>query len=168
MTKQQQQLIEDNINLVYYTIRRYYPNYINDDDIVQSGMLGLCKAVKTWNDEKNCTFSSCCIQYIRNHILLEFRKRDKHASNYSLDYEYADDDGEPLTLADFVVGEKDVDFVDMRYLYSKLTTGQQKIFELKRTGLKNVEIAKIVKLTPERVRQQVRRIEYKLKMFMEE
>ena len=70
MTKQQ--LIEDNLNLVYALISREYPTYLHDEDIIQTGMLGLCKAADKW-DEKRGTFSNfawCCI---RHEIIKEFK-----------------------------------------------------------------------------------------------
>ena len=42
------EFIEQNINLVYVVIREYYPMFISDEDIIQCGMLGLCKAADKW------------------------------------------------------------------------------------------------------------------------
>ena len=36
--------IEENVNLVYVIVREYYPTFIFDEDVIQCGMVGLCKA----------------------------------------------------------------------------------------------------------------------------
>ena len=34
------ELITENINLVYWVLSKYYPAFLKDDDLVQIGMLG--------------------------------------------------------------------------------------------------------------------------------
>lgn len=36
-----EKMVEDNKNLVFYTIARYFPNYKTDEDVIQTGMIGL-------------------------------------------------------------------------------------------------------------------------------
>ena len=68
------ELIEKNMNLVYFVISKYYPTFIHDEDIVQSGMLGLCKAADKW-DESKSKFSTYAGRCIRNEINQEFIRR---------------------------------------------------------------------------------------------
>ena len=99
-------LIEDNMSLVYFIINKYYPTYITDEDIVQAGMLGLCKAGDTWNEDKGAfsTYAAICI---RNNIRMEFRGRGKHQGVLSLDYELPEtEDGAIITLGDMVADER--------------------------------------------------------------
>ena len=76
MTKQQ--LIEDNMGLVYSLILREYPTYIQDEDIIQCGMLGLCQAADKFDESKGFKFAGFAWFCIRNEIIRELNKRSKH------------------------------------------------------------------------------------------
>lgn len=151
-------LIEDNMNLVYSVIHKYYPRYISDEDIIQIGMLGLCEAVNAWDAEKGA-LTTYAWHKIRGAIGSELRTRKKHASVLSLDYETETDDGTTQTLADFVVGEKDVFFIDEPV--KKLTVTQQRIFDLLKQGKTAKEISQTLGLTT----QCVYRTQRKLRML---
>ena len=78
-----QDFIEENINLVYVVIREYYPNFISDEDIIQCGMVGLCKAASKW--EKKGKFSSFAKKCILNEVRDELKDRAKRKVEISLD-----------------------------------------------------------------------------------
>lgn len=137
MTKQQ--LIEDNMNLVYSLVSREYPTYLSDEDIIQSGMLGLCKAAEKW-DESKSKFSTFAIICIRSEIQAEFRRRAKHQGILSLDYEI-DNDGERTTFGDFIVGEEDVGYFDIGIALDSLTAREREIAELLTTDMEQKAIA---------------------------
>lgn len=161
MTKQQ--LIEDNMDLVYFIIRKYYPKYIDDEDIIQCGMVGLCIAAEKWDEEKGA-FSTYASTNIRYAIWNEFRRyRNKHSGVLSLDYEYYDED-EPKTFKDTIVGEDGVDIVDYQALYDKLTPTEKKIFDYTLDGLSNVDIGKKIGLSRQRVSHYLRKIRIKWKI----
>jgi RNA polymerase sigma factor (sigma-70 family) len=164
MTKQQ--LIEDNMKLVYFVIQRYYPKHIHNEDIVQIGMVGLCKAAEKYDSEKG-QFSTYATKCIRTEIRAEFRRWSKQIDTLSLNREYPGIDGEPVELQDFIVGDTDVDYVDSKYFYSKLTPLQQRIVELKQYGLNGAEIGRELGYCKEYIRQQLRLISHKWIKYME-
>lgn len=45
--------IEENTPLVYYIIRKYFPTFVHDDDIIQSGLIGLWKSLINFDSTKN-------------------------------------------------------------------------------------------------------------------
>lgn len=98
MTDEQRKLAEENMNLVYHLIGKEYPTFLYDEDIVQSGFLGLCCATMKWKEEKGkfSTFACACI---RNAIRMELRSRQAHASTLSLDYLVTEDKSLGDTLA---------------------------------------------------------------------
>lgn len=145
MTKQQ--LIEDNMNLVYALISREYPTYIHDEDVIQSGMVGLCEAADQW-DETKSKFSAFAWLCIRHAIIKEFRRRAKHQGVLSLDYETVTD-GVKGCLGDTIVGEEDVCFVDC--CENQLTPLQLRIVDLLKKGVSVKEIAEILDTTPQNV-----------------
>jgi RNA polymerase sporulation-specific sigma factor len=152
-----QQLIEDNINLVYYVIHEYYPTSCKDEDIVQTGMVGLCYAANHWDEEKS-SFSTFAVICIRSAINKEFRARNKHNGILSLEYEYSDSEGETNTIGDTLVGEEDVPFFDVDTFVEKLNPNDQEVFDLLMKGFNGVQIANKIGISPQRAHQQVRRL----------
>ena len=139
MTKQQ--LIEDNLKLVYHVVHRDYPTYASDEDIIQCGMLGLCKAADKF-DESKSKFSTFACKCIKNEIALEFRKRAKHQGILSLDYEVDGEDGEKSTFGDFIIGDEDVGYVDISINLSKLKPREKQVYELCKTGMSYADMGR--------------------------
>lgn len=158
-----QQLIEDNINLVYSLISKEYPTYIYDEDLIQSGMLGLCKAANTWEEGK-AKFSSYAWKCIRNAIHQEFRQRKPFNNICSLDTPT----GDGLTLADAIVGDEDVQYVDFEPFFITLNTIEQDIVRLKTKDMSNVEIAQELGVSPPYVSKTIRRAKHKWEHFNNE
>lgn len=76
-------LIEDNLNLVYFVVRKYYPAFRNDEDIIQCGMLGLCNAARIWTEGKSA-FSTYASLAISNEIIRELNKRNHRVVTFSI------------------------------------------------------------------------------------
>lgn len=136
-----QQLVEDNMNLVYGLVSKEFPTYIHDEDIIQTGMLGLCQAAETW-DESRGKFSTFAYTCIRNLICNEFRNRNKHQGVWSLDYTITNDNGEVCTLGDCVVGDEDVNYVDVEFDRSRLRQKELDICQMLMDGVEPLEISK--------------------------
>lgn len=82
LTPEQEKVFEENKNLVYTTIRMFIKNPgmygLNDyDDLVQIGMLGLCKAVASYTESK-AAFSSYAVPIIRNHLYNAIRDANEN------------------------------------------------------------------------------------------
>lgn len=153
-----QQLIEDNMNLVYFLISKRYPTFIGDDDIAQCGMIGLCRAADTWNEDKSAfsTYASSCIL---NEIKREFRTRCKHQDTLSLDYTYPNEEGQ-APLGDFIVGMDDVDIVDDTPFYNQLNSLERQIVGYKRQGLTTAEIAEKLGCKTRSITYYLRKLRY--------
>lgn len=157
MTKQQ--LIEDNMALVYFIVNKHYPTFRNDQDIIQAGMLGLCCAAESWDEAKSkfTTYASSCIL---NAINTEFCGRKKHKSVLSLDYPVHGDDGEPGSFGDFCIGESDVDYVDTESFYDQLTERERRIVELKEGGVSVSDISKELRCSEKTVWATLRKLKF--------
>lgn len=66
MEKGKEQLVLDNMTLVYFVIRKMKLNI--DDDLVSEGMLGLIRAANNFNAELGTQFSTYATSYIKNCI----------------------------------------------------------------------------------------------------
>lgn len=76
--------IEENTPLVYYIIRKYFPTFIHDDDIIQSGLIGLWKSLINFDSTKNVKFATFATKVIMNDINMEIRKRRKSRLDISM------------------------------------------------------------------------------------
>lgn len=72
------EMIRENIGLVYMVANRYRICY-DYDDIVSEGMIGLLKAVRLYEPERGM-FSTFAAKTIRNEILKHFRSRNRKKS----------------------------------------------------------------------------------------
>lgn len=158
------QLIEENMNLVYFIINRYYPTYIQDQDIVQTGMVGLCKAADTW-EESVSKFSTYASKCICNEINKEFQSRKKHKGVLSLDYEVNNGEGGKTTFGDLQVGDEDVPFVDNEEFYETLTDEEKQVFDIDAQGFSPEEIAERCGYNIQKVWRILRVIQYKWRNF---
>jgi RNA polymerase sporulation-specific sigma factor len=158
-----QRLIEENMNLVYSIVSKEYPTYIHDEDIIQSGMLGLCKAAENW-DERKSKFSTYAWRCIRNEINNEFISRKPHSQNISLETRI----GEDGTLGDILPGDDDVGYVDDETFCDQLTEEELRVFCANRLGLTTEEVADRYGWSMQKVQKLSRLIRIKWKRFFEE
>ena len=153
-------LIEDNMNLVYFLVSRYYPTFTQDEDIIQSGMVGLCRAADTW-DESKSMFSTYASKCILNEILQEFKRRKRHYNTVSLDQDVTDDS----TLSEFLIGDEDIDFVDFDGFYNQLNPREKEIVKLQHAGVSVKEIAEKFDCSQECVYKHIRLMKTKWREF---
>ena len=70
----QRRLVEENMALVKYILYRYYGSDITqDEDYIQEGYIGLCKAAATYNPDYPWQFSTYAARCIINHMKQYFR-----------------------------------------------------------------------------------------------
>lgn len=78
LNEEQKKLVEDNIALVHFTLRKHFSASLSrDEDIISAGYEGLCIAAGKF-DPKKGAFSSLAVQCIRNYIRTELYYRSKH------------------------------------------------------------------------------------------
>ncbi len=158
------ELIIENMKLVYYLISKYYPTFIGDEDLQQVGMLGLCKAANTWNEEKS-KFSTYASKCILNEINFEFKRRKKHNGVLSLDKELGVEDGAMKTFGDLIVGEDDVGFVDYKGFLATLSDRQKDVLELSERGFDTDDIADMLDVSTQSVNASKRQIKLKWRKY---
>lgn len=98
-----ERLIEQNLSLVKFVVKKYFTLNNNDfDDLVALGNIGLLKAAQTFDDSKNIKFSVYAIPCIKNEINMHLRKKSFY--NYiSLTTPIsADPEGHVLMLSDCI------------------------------------------------------------------
>ena len=143
------QLIEENMNLVYYLINRYYPTFSQDEDVIQEGMIGLIKAASCWDASKS-KFSSyasiCILNQIRNYFKV-YMKGENHLSLDKVLSSDSLDDGTFATFGDLVVDEEcgvDFELVEDDEFISTLSKKEQEIIKYYKLGYRKYEIANLL------------------------
>ena len=141
-------LIEHNLRLVVYIAKKFDNTGESLEDLISVGSIGLIKAIKSFNLEKNiklATFASRCIE---NEILMFLRKTVKTKNEISLEEPLnVDSEGNELVLADVISLDSDSVTKNLESaceqkilldLVSKLGKREQEIINL-RFGLNNFE-----------------------------
>lgn len=67
-----EQLIRDNVGLVYTVLNKHFPQYRKDEDYIQAGMIGLALAAKFYEKSRG-PFSTYAFRSIRNEIWKAWR-----------------------------------------------------------------------------------------------
>lgn len=106
-----QKLIEHNIRLVIHQVQGRFNTLDYDKrELVSIGILGLVKAIDTYNLSKKVEFSSYAIRCIDNEILMFIRKINKDKVVESLDKPInGDDSGKEIKLEDTISSDVDVE-----------------------------------------------------------
>lgn len=75
----EQEMILQNQGLVYYVAKKFWPNYGPNEieDLHQIGMIGLLKAIRSFDAGRGASFGSYATAVIQNEILLDLRQRRK-------------------------------------------------------------------------------------------
>lgn len=109
MTDTQQRLVEDNIPLPRFVLKKYFNNGnglpFEYEDMVQVGNYALCKAAKTFKPSNGFTFSTYACHVIRTQYRNELRryfadKRKANNGNVSLDAVRSNELGDEYTFHD--------------------------------------------------------------------
>lgn len=108
MTDREQKII-DNMGLVHHVLHKYFPLYIDNQDNIQNGYVGLIKAVDSFDESTGNTFSTYASRCIFNEIAMDLRRRNKYAKDISLHAVLAEGDtrDDPLTIEDVLSYEDD-------------------------------------------------------------
>lgn len=135
------ELIEHNLRLVAHVVKKFN-NCGEADDLIGVGTIGLIKAIKSYNPDKNVTLSTYASRCIENEILMLLRSSKKHLKTQSLEEVVASDkDGNELTFGDTLEdNDEGVDeIISRKYLMKdikkiiaeKLTEREQIIINLR-------------------------------------
>ena len=109
-------LITHNLRLVVYIAKKFDGCATSTEDLVSIGTIGLIKAVKTFNPEKNIKLATYASRCIENEILMHLRKVNNSKIELSFDEPLSIDwDGNELTLSDVLGSEPDEISNDIEY-----------------------------------------------------
>ncbi|MBE6880878.1 MAG: sigma-70 family RNA polymerase sigma factor [Ruminococcaceae bacterium] len=94
-------LIQHNMRLVAFIVRRHYPDYRDQEDLISIGIIGLIRAAETFDYERSINFSTYAGKCINNQIRMHFRKiKHQQTEVYMNEPMDCDKDGNEVTMAD--------------------------------------------------------------------
>lgn len=121
-------LIIHNLRLVVYIAKKFESATTSTEDLVSIGTIGLMKAVKTFNPNKNIKLATYASRCIENEILMHLRKVSNSKFKISFDEPLSVDwDGNELLLRDVLGSEpdeisKDIEYEDEKKLLSTVVS----------------------------------------------
>ena len=147
------ELITENMNLAYKLANRYYKMFggtIELDELRSLSFLGLTKAARSFDSNKNIAFSTFAYTCIKNEILFFYRLNKKH-TKLSIDNEVVDDKIFEEIMSDDINVENEVlsrlEINDLYKYISTLPEIEKDILLYYLQGKKMTEIAKILGYT---------------------
>lgn len=131
-------LIEHNLRLVAHIAKKYYGENRDNDDLISIGIIGLIKAVNTYNPSKGNRLATYAAKCIENELLMMLRGEKKKNKEISLnDPIGVDKEGNTISLIDVIENdeidvlkqmETEEDIVRVReYVDSVLTKREREI-----------------------------------------
>lgn len=175
-------IIENNLGLVYKQLHRF--NLQDDPDSISAGYEALYRAIKTFDESKNFTFSTYATTCIYNALGSVLRTNNKIRKLEVVSYNKSTvgDNGEETEMLDFIPADETVEEVILREelirktrtcldeLYESLPSKNQKEI-LKRWresdfNKTSVEIAKEMHLSQSYVSMILNELKYKIKQRM--
>lgn len=139
-------LIEHNLRLVAHIIKKFDNKYVDADDLISIGTIGLIKGVDTFSSDKGVKITTYCARCIENEILMFFRSNNKYSKDISINEAVGfDKDGNEIAIMDVLKTPKpdfidDIDMKDNILLlkkYLSILTPREKEILIRRYGLYN-------------------------------
>ncbi|MDR1733424.1 MAG: RNA polymerase sporulation sigma factor SigE [Oscillospiraceae bacterium] len=101
-------LITRNLRLVVYIAKKFENSGVGIEDLISIGTIGLMKAVKTFQPEKNIKLATYASRCVENEILMHMRKIAPTRGDVSIEEPLNTDwDGNELLLADILGSDAD-------------------------------------------------------------
>lgn len=141
-----EQLVLNNTGLIGTILKSLSLNPA-DEDLFAIGLLGVVKAVNTFDSEKGFEFSTFATTIVKNELLMTFRKR-RIVPAFSFDETYISKKGEEIDYSDMVSDGKNfeneiIEYINFQIILADLSERERKIILLSLDGKTQNEIAKI-------------------------
>lgn len=174
--EEKNRMAEEHFKLIYLIVNQFCRYSDNYGDLVDAAMLGMVKALNTYNKGKGVKFTSYSGRCMKNEILMFFRREKKNKQNVSLEQSLATDEaGDALTFLDTLSlsennPENKIDWKEIRLAVSKVMNNiserNRQIFSLalvenvphreigERFGLKQSTISRVISKIQEKIKQE--------------
>lgn len=138
-------LIERNLRLVAHIAKKYYSENRDNDDLISIGIIGLIKAINTYNPTKGNRLVTYAAKCIENELLMMLRSEKKKSKEVSLNEPIGTDkEGNTISLIDVIESdgiealkqiENAEDIVRVKEYVNSVLTSREKEIIVWRYGL---------------------------------
>ena len=159
-----EQVVLNNTGMVGLVLKSLNLNPF-DDDLFSVGLIGVVKAVNTFNPDKGIKFLTYAMTVIRNEILVTRRKK-RIIPVFSLDEPYDLGNGESVCFSEMIADnrmfeEEVIADMQIKQMSSTLSDREKKIISLSMDGKTQYEIADILGLSQSYVSRIIKSIHNK-------
>lgn len=163
-----EQVVLNNTGTVGFILKSLNLNPI-DDDLFSVGLIGLVKAINTFNPDKGVKFTTYATPVIRNEILMTFRKK-RIVPAFSFDEPYQLENGDLVNLSEVIADsrkfeEEVIADMQMEQIFSNLSDREKKIISLsmdrktqreiaENCGISQAQVSRIIKSIYKKWREQ--------------
>lgn len=149
-----EQVVLNNLGAVGLVLKSLNLN-VQDEDLFSIGLIGLMKAVNTFNPDREFTFSTYAMRVIRNEILMTFRKK-RIIPAFSLDEPYDLGNGESVDFSEMIADDRNFEEeticnIQKEQIFSILNEAEKEIICLRMNGKSQHEIADIIRISQPQV-----------------
>lgn len=145
----------------------------NDEDLEQVGMIGLFKALRTFDFKKKIGFATYAVIVIENELRQELKRENRYAKllvAFSLDDTFSAQEDSEVTYADMIAGDRDVEHecicgVSIQEITKSLSEVERKILALRILGKNQRYIANQTGLSQSYVSRAIKSICRKYEKF---
>lgn len=167
-------------NLVSSRAKSMYILGAGPEDLIQEGMIGLFKAIRDYEPQKEAKFVTFAELCVSRQMLtaIQAADRKKHMPLNTYVSIYSDDEKKEagsglLELADATVLSPEQEFIDKentenleKAIYDSLSDLEKKVLGLKITGMDYTEIARVLEKTPKSIDNTEQRIKKKVREIL--
>lgn len=156
-------------HLVVAVARKYYLIGGDKEDLIQEGMIGLFKAISTFDISKNDNFESYAIMLIEREIISAIRRANTGSQQFLSDSVLLDHDDE---LSDNISPETDLISEENRIeltneIFDKLSKFERLVVDYYLKGYSYIDIAKMLNKPSKSIDNALSRIKKKLEYLKE-
>lgn len=156
-----EQIVLNNVGMVGIVLKSLNLNPL-DEDLFSIGLIGVVKAINTFDPDKGFALSAYATQIIRNEILKTFQKK-RIIPAFSLDEPYNLDNGESVDFSEMIADNRRFEeeiIADMQFeqIFSILSEREKKIIALSMSGKTQREIAKVFGISQAQISRTIKSI----------
>jgi RNA polymerase sporulation-specific sigma factor len=130
-----EQMLLSNYGIVF-SVMRNLSIPVFDEDMFQTGVIGLLKAINTFDASRGCKFSTYAFPIVRNELFMAFRKNRKSVkAAFSLDDNADIGNGKSVSYAEVITDGKDyeenvVNSILVQQIFKRLGLREKHIFTM--------------------------------------
>lgn len=152
-----ERMVRENEGLVFFTINKYFQQYLHDEDIQQIGRIALWKACQKWTPEKGAfaTYAAAAIKHTIEREWTRQNAKKRSADVQSLDapiYHDAMKD-DTFVLRYVLSAVDDIDYLDLDSILEVLDSERMWVLQMMLYGYNMAELADIKGCSHQRIHQ---------------